>query len=164
MEKLPGLPEAWPITKESQSLLPEYPEAGKSVNEPRSIQIAHKPPTISRCGLSELIADCFSMISFAFSIVFRMMNLWPKIFNKTTGPNVMRSRYRSCLSLVVIIPRTVRSSPLCKGEPFPSLGHVHCIAEQPMAWRPWKGHGILSFATQDGSKCHKRSYCSEDWD
>ena len=65
-------------------------------------------------------------------------------------------------SPVVVKVRTVQSSPFCKGEPPSGLGHVQRISKQPMAWRPWKGHGISSFTTQDGDKSHKGGYCSED--
>jgi hypothetical protein len=94
MKELPGLPEARSIRKEGHALLPEHSEGRFSVNESLAIQVAYKPPTISRCGLSELIADCFSMISLTFSIVFRRMYPCPNTFNEIIGPNMaMGSNY-----------------------------------------------------------------------
>jgi hypothetical protein len=108
MKELSALPKSGPITKQGDSFIPEYSGDRKSVSKPPCLQVAYKPPAISRCGLSELIEDCLSIMSFTFSIVLRMMNRRPNIFSETMGPNVtMRSSYQPSTNLVAIKLHTV---------------------------------------------------------
>jgi hypothetical protein len=140
MKELSALPVAWPVTKKSDSLIPEHSEDSKSVNKPPFIQVAYKPPAISRCGLSELIADCLSMISFTFSIVLRIMYLWPNIFNETMGPNMMMSAASIC-QLHGYIPYNFPHS--AKVSHSLALGMLNAFPSNQ--WRGGPGKDIESF-------------------